>query len=317
MSSKYCVSILVSCCTLSAIGLVIGLYILWKGISNTVIQQSKILIFFKRIFFISIIAYLLLILCYILYSTSFDACYSGKFSTTLIICGAFFYHCLSLPSLLITLVGRLHYVFDQTVFRTNPHVLRTLCVMIAINISISVAMIIFAIYFRLIYKFVDQKTYFNILEIFAGSVMLLYFLLSVIMIAIFIRKLNQLILLPQARNSKDQRKSIHLTQHQSKLVSQVSKYVVIFLFAFSTTFLKTILMAMFAISKVAYDVNFFFAGIDAICNIMCVYLQFSFASDDYSFVCGCCDRYIKKRFRRRTKLILYEKRLKIEVIVEN
>merc|ERR1711879_470777 len=93
-------------------------------------------------------------------------------------------------------------------------------------------------------------------------------------------------------------KDIELDKKQQKLSNLSSKYMMLFGIATSSTILSQILSFC-----VEFTLRRNFWILDYTVNLLCIYLQFSFAKDDYRKCCGFCDGkcrdYVSDRNREK------------------
>lgn len=287
-----CVGVTISGSIIICIGAFIGIYIAYKLISALSSQSIKIL-FYKIVFTSSIISYLLIVTC--TFSATIFTCIDWELYWSISRGAQFFYFCMLLPLLLMIFTARLHFTFKHTAYEISPYIIHCFAAVIVI---IMICNLVY-FYISIDFVFLDNNYLYFIGRLLILCSFVLYFILAVILVAIFIRQLNGLIF--DQRSSVMDVTKLHLSPRQSKLIAMVSKYAVISCFAFAINFLLTmVVMCMalsfnsFIFSVIVHQIEF----VDAVCNIICLYLQFNFASDDYRHVCGFCHNLCKKRLRK-------------------
>eukprot|EP01083_Nonionella_stella_P028900 79645_1 len=148
----------------------------------------------------------------------------------------------------------------------------------------------------------------------------MYFVSSSLILRRFERQLLKLVtsrivtMRAQTKESLRQRTStISLTSHDQKLVRSMSKYITLGLTSFSTTLLVLVAMLLQFLNIFGYGYmdNMFhilliLIMIDVICNVWCMYLQFSFADAIYNKTCGAFDQCIKKNIEKKAEHTIRE-----------
>merc|ERR1712012_1438462 len=80
---------------------------------------------------------------------------------------------------------------------------------------------------------------------------------------------------------------ISLNRNQQQLIALAARSVLLFVIAiFTGQFLSVVCAFAFSISSGVRDIFF---GMDCTINLLCVYLQFSFAEEHYQRCCGRLD----------------------------
>lgn len=291
--------------------LIIGIYISWKGLSAIYHKTIGMTLFLKFLFISSTIAYFLCVTC-ALCSISL-LCHSTSLYNIMFRGSVFSYYCLLLPLLLITFTARVHLTFNNSIYQITPYVLKTFYATIIVIIICNLTYFYISIDF---YALSQNSDLYTIgLRLILCS-LALYFMLAFILVAIFLQKLNQLIIAGAQRSSiiefgdgyggNDECNG--LSPQQLELISCVAKYLVISICAFSTTFVMIcsvlILSPRMQQSFLAVTIVRTVTLFDIVCNFVCLYLQFSVGSVDYYLMCGICDRRCKKRLNEKTKEIV-------------
>lgn len=317
-----------TCGVLMTVGLFIccfslacGIYIAYKGISSLYHHQSKDMnVFFKILFLCSISTYLL---CIVSFTFALSLlCYDKPLYDTLSRIAAFIYTCMILPLLLVTFTARLHCTFQHTIYKLNPNILRLICCTIAFITICNAGYVAISLDYYTFSR--NESLYRTALRMFLISVVF-YLILSCAVVAIFIKKLKQLITahnsyekLPLRKNSI---RSIRISHHQLRLIALVSKYLIIAGFAFTSTFIAVLsiifLQSTYDTVLVAPSIIRFLAIIDAAINMICLYLQFDFALNDYKYLCSSCDKLCKNRLKNKAEKKLSVNLSNMECVIAN
>lgn len=302
-ASSDCLPLRISSGISSTFGILILTYITWKGLS-AIYHHERILQFFKIMFLFYIIAAWLGVLSFLSYMT-IGLCYNRTLEKVSYSLLGFSYFCLLFPVLLIILIARLHYTFHDSAYKIHPYILRIMYVVMGISIALNWMYTLSFVGYYLFSKYYD----FYLLRfrfLFGG--LFLYLILSCTLVTIFIQKLKQLIVAHSVSNFNpnveiEDVDDVELSKRQTRLIKQVSKYLVISSFAFSTTFL--VICGVFIGSAFAsFDITtiqMFTSLVDGLCNTMCLYLQYGFASKDYRFMCRRCDRLCRRVLVKKMK----------------
>merc|ERR1712217_176264 len=96
-------------------------------------------------------------------------------------------------------------------------------------------------------------------------------------------------------------KDIELDKQQQKLSDLSSKYMMLFGIAMASTILFQIVSFC-----VHFNLRSIFYSLDFTVNLLCVYLQFSFANIHYVKCCKWCDGKCKDYISRRNKRMIYK-----------
>lgn len=316
-----CLVLLVFAICLCSIALLIGICICRKSITH-VYKSDIMLPLFKNLYLSSTLAYFFYIICLsisLAFINRHTALYNyiGHLAT-------FAYYCLMLPLLMITFTARLHNTFQGTFYHVNKYFMFMIYFVIAIIIALNFAFALLSIYSQTI-----STSHINLHLIFRGLLLIsfiLYVVFSYALMVVFVSKLKQLIIKQTNFHGRSimtctqKEISIELSLHQTLLISQATKNIVLSLFVFGSTALVAILTFI----EESLPIDLFLAIsifrmmtlVDAICNFICMYLQFAFASDDYRSVCRVCNHFVRKQFTTDTKVSIKKKRMSMEMDTE-
>jgi len=166
---------------------------------------------------------------------------------------------------------------------------------------------------------VIQRTFLAVI-ILMFSIWPLYAIGSFSAIRLFVSNIRRLVLL-QSRGLEDaplnleaQRlEDVTFSKQQERWVNLAAKYMLLFIIAISSDIVVAILLGL-AVSEDS-GVRTLFLVIDLTINMMCVYLQFAFATKQYMRCCGC----IHRRWRKRVDLIakIAIRKQTIELVANN
>jgi len=291
------------------------------------INDDKVQKHFKLLFVISLICCLLpstssivSVPIYTMYSLSMNhttwAMYLGGGGTS-----AFsFFYCLLLIAVL-----RLRFVFREFMTMSDRTYAGFKCLFATLFGSICafwVVIVFAAVLFSndpLRDDVVAQRTIFalNLLPI---SFWFLYAVGSFSAVQFFVNNMRKLVL-SQSRGLDDapqdleaqRTEDVTFSEHQEPLVNLAAKYMLLFIIAISSDIVVAILLGL-AVSEDS-GVRTLFLVIDLTINMMCVYLQFAFATKQYMRCCGC----IHRRWRKRVDLIakIAIRKQTIELVANN
>lgn len=310
LSASTCLGIQISSGLYFTFSLFVLVYVTWKGLSGLYHPQSTMTLLFKVLFVLIICVAWVGSIAYVIYM-SFAICVNEYLFNVASTISGFLYFTVVLPLLLITLTARLHYTFRLTVYKLKTCSLRFIIIGISFIIFCNCAFFVLYIDF---YFFSKSEALFKYGQNLISLALMMYLILSCTVVAMFIRRLNELIMNrsrnPELSNSS---RSISisrassdpaLSQPQKQLAKVVAKYLVVSFFAFGTSFITIIGLVILSSSPDTTIVLIFFRYIaygDGVCNMICLYLQFGFAVDDYYRVCGICDRFIQNVIINKTK----------------
>ena len=229
-----------------------------------------------------------------------------------------FYTCI-VACLLGTLLSRLYYTFNHSIFEISKMKMYTLiiCNIGFFTFGIGSTIILFIIRIRgLNYNDNEINQLFNLSILFASIAAMFYFIGSVFTSFLFVSNLFKLITLRQLssynkNNDIEIKKQIKLSEHHLVIIDQISRHVALLSLAIFTTILTmmsygivvnarnnvSILLEIFGIVEI----------IDVTINVICLYLQFSFAKKYYVKYCKCLQLFWKYIFSALTKHSMIKK----------
>lgn len=283
------------------VGLAVGIYIAYKGISSLYSISNDMTINFKFMFLSSILSYM----ACLIFSTvsSFFLCANNATFHVLLRCAIFSYYCILIPILLLTFIARLQFTFDETIYKIKRNIFVFFYVLVIFIALCNVTYVVISTDFYVFSN--NYRLYVLGIYIFAIG-LTVYFTLAIILVSIFISKLSQLLINRKQSISSKRRnafediiENVEMPETQSAfLISFVSKYLILSVFSFSTTFIVIVGLALSQYllqdSFIATVIFRSFGLLDIVCNFVCLYLQFVFAANDYYFVCMCCDRMCRR-----------------------
>lgn len=282
-------------------------------------RHSGMLLLFKLMLLLVLLASWLSVLSFFSFMC-ITLCYHDFLFRMSYAIATFSYNCMGFPLMLAILSFRLHFVFDGSVFKVHRYILCSFYISTAI---ISTCNLVYFVFFVNYYLFDRNIELFLIRLRFLFCGQILYLLLSCILVGTFIRKLNQLIIAQHSgtinnRKSIQNVRDIKLPANEMVLIQQVTKYLVVSCVAICTTF--TAICGVFVMyiiligtgpkhTGLQWTIVSFVGFVNGMCNTICLYLQFKFASKDYYRICGCCDHMCK-----RLLIIRLKKKIVIESI---
>lgn len=217
--------------------------------------------------------------------------------------------------LLIVLVQRLRVVFRefmQMSCGTYSCFICLLTLLFLIAAASSTVIVIGVDYSQDSFNWEDFPTWAtHILGVLTLSFWILFVIGSILALSLFINKLRKLALsqisdILSAGNVSDlaeqgtlKTDDISLNDRQRVIIELATRYTLLFVIALATDFFIIILLAN-AVNPNSGLRQLFFA-IDFTTNLLCVYLQFAFAGEQYTRCCGCAHRCWKKRVNKIAK----------------
>ena len=208
--------------------------------------------------------------------------------------------------LLATLVFRLHITFKDSSLRMSTRTIYLFSILLIVCI---IAAIVGIIGFQLQHSDFEQTvTIGRYLEIAYFLIYLpLYFIGSIAAVRYFVCNLSKLAKL-RASSLRDvtvKEDEISLDTTQQRMVNVSAKYILLFCVAILST-LFTVMGYMFLHQYPALAVIMRMIWTFDFClNLICLYLQFSFASEHYHTFCGCLDNICRKIVSKRTKRAIH------------
>eukprot|EP01083_Nonionella_stella_P087789 244357_1 len=131
-----------------------------------------------------------------------------------------------------------------------------------------------------------------------------YLITSGVMVVVFVQKLNLLIhqMNDQAMNARNRKDSIRLNELQMQLINSATKYFILTFVGFSTTLFVILLNIgmRFAGSCIFYRAFIWILKMDIMVNLLCFYLQFRFSAHEYTKLCICLDKWVKRDMQNNT-----------------
>eukprot|EP01083_Nonionella_stella_P013200 37219_1 len=142
------------------------------------------------------------------------------------------------------------------------------------------------------------------LQIMAG---LIYLISSGILVIIFVKKLNALILIT---NTDDVAKSQEgrLNQRQLDLINSASRYLLLSFVGLISTFFCIVFTVIAQLNWSCYLHRIIFVWmvkVDMIINLTCFYFQFGFSKEDYKRCCVHLDNWMKRNMSNKTLVKLH------------
>ena len=184
-------------------------------------------------------------------------------------------------SLLVTFVLRLHLAFKGSAFEMTKNTKLILVIMLSVEFVLGIYFIvenILSVFEYLIPRFVtDSATY---------LFLVLYFVAASISVHSSVSNLYRVAKLEQRYGSNESAANMALSKRQQKWINLSAKYISLFFIAFLSTILSLFLFIMFAnternvISVVPADQTM---------NLLCIFLKFVFAKQQYRRYCCCAD----------------------------
>lgn len=199
---------------------------------------------------------------------------SDMYTNIIFVCNLLFH-----LSLLSTLVLRLHKTFSKSTYEMSKVVYWGFIAMFLVEIALIIAVML--------------TGYVVIGLAFYG----LYIIGSILAVTFFVRSLSQLARCRAMtlRESVVTPDDIHLDSAQQKLVNLAAKYVLLFILAILSTISALIIYIMVP------DLVSAVAALDFCVNLLCLHLQFHFATKQYHSLCGFLDKQCNKAVTGRTK----------------
>merc|ERR1711902_105690 len=106
-------------------------------------------------------------------------------------------------------------------------------------------------------------------------------------------------------------KECSLNANQWRFSDLSARYLLLYGIATTSTSMTVILMFAFSVTSGMRQV---FITADEVVNLLCIYLQFSFAIKHYEICCGCLDRRARKIMGRYNKKMINESPRAINVM---
>ena len=207
-------------------------------------------------------------------------------------------------SMLATLVLRLHLTFKGSIYRISSiaSFIFSFVLLLMFGILIKCAVDIFI---------VEREDWFANIYYIAIAWFILYFIVSVVAVFMFIKRLVNLVKALNRTNTAVQChtptvKDIELDKRQQELSDLAAKYVMLYLIAVISMIL------MWGMSLSVHEmIRPAFLAIDLCINILCLYLQFSFADNHYRGCCGFCDKRFRGTMSFQTRNVIHKQSLEL------
>eukprot|EP01084_Bolivina_argentea_P217987 370008_1 len=239
----------------------------------------------KYLFYVSVVAVIARCLC-IIFGTMVCICVRIAQVTYYIL----------LLSVLATLLVRLHHTFKNSVYAISTIKLSILFTLFIVTLIPCIGAIIVL---NLSY-FVSPKQaqYYRMLNGIFGAITIIFYMITGISTVISFSR-NLLHLAEAQSNSPISCCNIKLNKSQKKLINQVSRYNALFTLAAITSFMVVITFSICAVISMLYDYDYIpllqcITIVDCLVNIVCIFLQYSFATKYYIKYCHCLDKYWKQ-----------------------
>ena len=223
-------------------------------------------------------------------------------------------YCALLLCILGTLLLRIHHSFSESVFKLTT--LQTIIFIISYTTTILAAST--WVFFEVIYNYNCEETspqqlhqHKSMKFISRTTAAILYILCSIAAIITFVQKMFKLTNLTSTEPNSDR----ILSQQQMILLNTTSKYLSLLALAIVTSIITMILNTLIG-GMMDVDIKAQLAGggaaVDCANNIICLYLQFSFANGYYNRYCGCFGKFWNKLIIRRAIRSIKKRRKTLE-----
>ena len=218
--------------------------------------------------------------------------------------GLFFY---LIP--LLTLVLRLHITFKDSTFRMSTRTIYLFSILLIVCI---IAAIVNAIGTGVLNSDSDQTVTIGeyMVSVFYLLYWLLYFVGSTAAVWYFVGNLSKLAKLRSTslRDVTVKEDDIKLDSTQQRMVNLSAKYILLFCVAMLSTVL--VIVGHMSLGFIQHDsglfvIEYIIWAFDFCLNFICLYLQFSFATEHYHTFCGCLDKICRKMVSKRTQRAIH------------
>lgn len=205
-------------------------------------------------------------------------------------------------SLLATLILRLHITFRDSMFKMSKN---RIVIFAFIFIVLFISSIVHVVSVAVVYDGYEGIGWSErwILSLSASFVSLLFYVIgSILAVTYFIGNLSKLAKMQSnsERVVSADAESISLNARQIKLLTLAAKFIVLFLVAIISTIFAVIL-----ISAVSWKMAGLFYSWDLCLNLVCLYLQFSFADEQYRKYCRRLDTRCRAMVLTRSKKAIH------------
>eukprot|EP01084_Bolivina_argentea_P081022 146737_1 len=222
-------------------------------------------------------------------------------------------YCFLLLSLLGTLLIRLQTMFANSVYAITTKKLATYTIFYILISVVFIASVVMNIIAHIAKNKTENA---NVHSAFAWNTlilavgMLLYVIAGILAVMEFSKNLMNLT--KTQTNSFKNVNQIELNQSQQKLINQIAKYNALFSLASLTSVIVIIVMFISSVMISSTNTGYWIIAMvhilttfDSVINIICLFLQYSFANKCYSKYCNCLDvswkRIINKQITESIK----------------
>ena len=195
--------------------------------------------------------------------------------------------------LLFVLVLRLHLTFKGTSFEMSQHSLYSFAIMFVVLLVLIIVGTVGLCFFYLN----DHIGWILFLSA-AIPGTFLYCCVCALAVLLFVSNLSVIAKMQNSsqRDVSPRAEDLSLNDKQLKLLNLAAKYILLFFVAIFVT-----IFTFFLIFIVSFTFGSIFVSIDLCVNLLCLYLQFAFAANDYGKCCGCLDSRCRAIVLERTK----------------
>jgi len=211
-------------------------------------------------------------------------------------------------SLLATLVLRLHITFSKSIFKMTRRKYSTFIFLFALLLVLAVMGI------AAFGRHETSDLWFHIGMMSFGLFFVSFFIGSALAVIFFVGNLSKL-----AKARVDAMRRLHvadneiaLDEHQQRLSDLSARYMMLFFVAFLSTILFVQLSNALGAVGGHDEVAFAVATPDFCINLLCLYLQFGFARDDFHRCCGCLDRKCRAGVAKRARKVMHKHSVELQ-----
>ena len=303
--------------TLSGLALLSQCVIFFIAISQ-MMKKERVALKFKLLFTASFICSSTLTICSMatyLYFDNFEPATFALVGGLTLTAGCDFYVCL-----LAILVLRLKVTFGDSIYkmstRTFHFFICILVILLILSTAVATLMSLVVMLYGIDPLWDSNATYPTWCDLSVGYLALFFIFLfvlgSVVAVFHFVNNLKLLSMtmseLPTPTNIE---KESSLNANQRRYSDLSARYLLLFGIATTSTLMAAVLIFAFSLSSGMRQV---FGTADAVVNLLCIYLQFSFATKHYEICCGCLDRRARKIMGRYNKKMINESPRAINVM---
>ena len=204
-------------------------------------------------------------------------------------------------SLLGILILRLHSTFKDTAYRMSPALISFFIIILSVFSAIVVVSLI-------LYWMMDYSIWWEtIIQMALAMSLLVVFVIGCFSaLCYFVSTLNTLAKTQGKKHrifDTSSADDIALNEHQQALSDLAAKFMMLFGIAIMSTMLSPLLL--YAINQ-SSGLRSAVIAVDITINLNCLYLQFSFAKNQYLKCCGCCDRNCRRFISKRTQRSIHK-----------